>query len=341
MSLTHHPSPHWIVTGAAGFIGARLVERCNKNRIQLTSVDDLDAFSSREEHQSLDFGQKISKDHFIDLLASGKLATPDAMIHLGACSSTTEMNIDFLRKVNIEYSQSLWNYCSRKKIPFIYASSAATYGNGDQGYSDDESTLSRLHPLNPYGESKRLFDLWAIEEVKKQNHPPVWSGHKFFNVYGFGERHKGSQASVVIHAYDQIRNYGSVKLFQSHRPGIDHGEQKRDFIWVEDVIDVLEFALRKPLQSGIYNLGTGKARSFLDLARAVFAALQLPEKIEFIPTPESIRERYQYFTEAQMSKLRNAGYSKPFTSLEVGVRQTVEALLDFDRRRTTTNTPTT
>jgi ADP-L-glycero-D-manno-heptose 6-epimerase len=251
------------------------------------------------------------------------------------------MNTEFLQKVNVEYSQDLWNYCSKNQIPFIYASSAATYGAGEQGYSDNEALIQDLRPLNPYGESKRLFDAWALQQDSAGNHPPIWSGHKFFNVYGFGERHKGNQASVVIHAYDQICKTGSVKLFKSHKDGIRDGEQRRDFIWVNDVIDVLFFAAQSPIKRGIYNLGTGQARTFIDLVRAVFRAMSLPEKIEFVPTPEAIRERYQYFTQAEMGKLATAGYTQPFTSLEEGVQRTVDGLIAFDRRRTHQTTPAT
>ncbi len=338
---TPRPSRHWLITGAAGFIGARMVEHCRSVGIQVTSVDDLSAFNARPEHADIDFGTKISKDSLLQELQSGSFPKPDAIIHLGACSSTTELNVEFLRQVNVVYSQDLWNFCAREKVPFIYASSAATYGEGELGYDDDESRMASLRPLNPYGDSKRLFDIWAIEQERLGNHPPIWSGHKFFNVYGFGERHKGGQASVVLHAFDQIRKTGTVRLFRSHRAGIRDGEQKRDFVWVGDVVKVLEYAVRHPLQRGIYNLGSGQARTFLDLALAVFAALGLSERIEFIPTPEAIRDRYQYFTEARMQKLRDAGYIAPFASLESGVEQTVQALLADERRRTTATTPAT
>jgi ADP-L-glycero-D-manno-heptose 6-epimerase len=241
--------------------------------------------------------------------------------------------MEFLRKVNVEYSQKIWEFCTKHSIPLAYASSAATYGAGEQGYADDESRMDRLKPLNPYGESKRLFDVWATEQEKKGNHPPSWSGHKFFNVYGFGERHKRGQASVVLHSYDQILASGGVRLFKSHREGIAHGHQSRDFIHVGDVIDILEFSISHPIRRGIYNVGTGKARTFLDLTRAVFRALGRPEQIEFIDTPEAIRERYQYFTQATTEKLRAAGYTRPFTSLEEGVKKTVAQLEGFSRRR--------
>ena len=208
----------------------------------------------------------------------------------------------------------------------MYASSAATYGDGSLGYDDDDSLTPKLKPLNPYGESKRLFDLWVLDQERKKSTPPSWSGFKFFNVYGFGERHKEKMASVILHAYDQIQTSGKVKLFKSHRPEIVHGHQKRDFIWVGDVVSVLNYALEKPIPRGIFNLGTGHARTFLDLVRATFKSLGKPENIEFIDTPVELRERYQYYTEAKMDRLRAAGYSKPFTSLEEGVRRYIDDL---------------
>jgi ADP-L-glycero-D-manno-heptose 6-epimerase len=245
---------------------------------------------------------------------------------MGACSNTTEFDVAYLERVNVQYSQKLWDYCTTHKIPFIYASSAATYGEGEQGYEDNERTMAKLKPLNPYGRSKLKFDLWALEREKAGHHPPIWSGFKFFNVYGFGERHKKSQASVILSAYDQIQSSGRVKLFKSHRDGIADGHQKRDFVSVEDVVDVMHFAHEKPIKRGIFNLGSGKARTFLDLARAVFASLKLPEKIDFIDTPVAIRDKYQYFTEAHMARLIGEGYKKPFTSLERGVEIYLERL---------------
>jgi ADP-L-glycero-D-manno-heptose 6-epimerase len=245
---------------------------------------------------------------------------------MGASSDTTEMRVDFLRRVNVDYSKQLWDLCREFQIPFIYASSAATYGGGEEGYADDEATMARLKPLNPYGQSKLDFDLWVLQQSKAGHEPPAWSGFKFFNVYGFGERHKGRQSSVVLQGFDQILSTGKLKLFKSHKPGVADGEQKRDFIFVDDVIDAMMFALERPIRRGIFNLGTGKARSFLDLARATFQALGMSPKIEFIDTPVEIRDRYQYFTEAPMQKLREAGYAREFTSLEDGVRETIREL---------------
>jgi ADP-L-glycero-D-manno-heptose 6-epimerase len=318
-------NPLLLVTGAAGFIGAKFVESCNRKGVPVISVDALKNFDERKEHQGLDFGTRVERDRLFTWLRVNHPQV-SAVVHLGACTDTTQMNEDYLKHWNLDYSKSLWKYCTESATPLVYASSAATYGDGSLGYGDDESLIPQLKPLNPYGESKRLFDLWALGQEGKGLAPPAWSGFKFFNVYGFGERHKAKMASVVLHAFDQIREKGSVELFKSHKPGIADGEQKRDFVFVEDVVSVLEFALEKPIQRGIYNLGSGRARSFLDLVRAVFHALGRPEKIHFIPTPEAIRGRYQYFTEARLERLREQGYSKPFAELEAGVRNYVGQL---------------
>ncbi len=321
--------PLWLVTGAAGFIGARFTESCHAQGIEVVTVDELSFFDSRPEHRGLDFGTRVDRDEFFAWLERENPAL-DGVIHLGACSSTTETDEQYLRRVNVEYSQNLWNYCSIRKIPFLYASSAATYGDGAEGYADVEASLQKLVPLNLYGESKHTFDLWALNQELQGNHPPAWAGFKFFNVYGFGERHKGPQASVALHAFDQIGKSGKVRLFKSDRVGIADGEQKRDFIFVDDVIDVLHFARKGGIRRGIFNLGTGEARSFRDLAGAVFAALGKPESIEWIEMPESLRSRYQYFTQATMEKLRTQGYARPFTSLEEGVKRYVERLRSFE-----------
>jgi ADP-L-glycero-D-manno-heptose 6-epimerase len=246
---------------------------------------------------------------------------------MGACSRTDTTDEAFLKRVNIEYSQKLWDYCTRHGIPFVYASSAATYGDGAHGYDDDEATIQSLEPLNLYGKSKQIFDLWALEQERAGHHPPSWAGFKFFNVYGFGERHKGSQASVVLHGADQIQATGNLRLFKSHKEGIADGHQMRDFVAVEDVIEVLHFAIEKPIRRGIFNLGTGNARTFVDLARAVFKSLGKPERIEFIETPIHLRDKYQYFTEARMNRLRSEGYTRPFLSLEEGVAKYIQRLL--------------
>lgn len=315
-----------LVTGAAGFIGARFVESCNRRGVPLVSVDRADSFGDRPEHRGLDFGTIVD----VDALDAWLAAAPPPLagiVHLGACTDTTEMDVDYLRRVNLEYSQRLWRFAVASRLPFVYASSAATYGDGAAGYDDDESLIPTLRPLNPYGDSKQQFDLWALAEERAGRQPPAWSGFKFFNVYGFGERHKGKMASVILHAFDQIRADGEVRLFKSHRPDFADGAQRRDFVFVEDVVAVLWFALERPLARGIFNLGTGTSRTFLDLAHATYAALGLPPNVRFIDMPEGLRARYQYATEARMDRLRAAGWTTPFTTLEEGARRYVARLL--------------
>jgi ADP-L-glycero-D-manno-heptose 6-epimerase len=319
-----------IVTGSAGFIGYQVAKALQKDGKEVIGVDELLFFGSRPEHQDLILSQSYSPEVILDegffqeQIDQGKPIT--GIIHMGACSDTTEMRIDYLMRVNLFYSQTLWKICTKFKIPFVYASSAATYGAGESGYQDDESKFDELKPLNPYGESKRLFDVWVLNQEKLGLTPPAWSGFKFFNVYGFGERHKGKMSSVVLQGFDQIRAKGSLKLFRSHRDGIADGEQKRDFVYIGDVVKVLLFALQKPIKRGIFNLGSGQARSFLDLAKATFQALQIETNIEFIDTPIAIRDRYQYFTEAAMEKLWQEGYPAPMTPLESGVLATIREL---------------
>jgi ADP-L-glycero-D-manno-heptose 6-epimerase len=286
------------------------------------SVDREAYFTERTEHRGVAFGRIVDLDQLFDWLAREKPAL-SGIVHMGACSNTMETDEGFLLRNNVEYSQKLWNHATESKIPFVYASSAATYGDGAQGYDDDESLIPRLVPLNLYGRSKQLFDIWALQQEQRGAQPPVWSGFKFFNVYGPGERHKkGGGSSVVMNAFDEIQATGRTKLFRSHRSGIADGEQKRDFVWVGDVIDALHFALEKPIARGIYNLGSGEARSFLDLARATLRGLghENPDSlIDFIDTPPAIRDKYQYFTEARMSRLSAQGFNRPFTSLEAGI----------------------
>ncbi|MBS1962474.1 MAG: ADP-glyceromanno-heptose 6-epimerase [Bdellovibrionales bacterium] len=325
-----------LVTGAGGFVGARFVERANARKIPLVSVDDPSYFTARKELSGLDFGTIVDREKLFDWLEAetARLERPPvtAIVHLGACTDTMELDEEYLAKMNLDYTKRLWAYCAKRKVPFVYASSAATYGAGEFGYDDDDTLTPKLKPLNPYGESKRAFDEWAFAQEERDRAgeadavPPSWAGFKFFNVYGYGEDHKGKMASVILHAYRQILATGGAKLFQSHKEGIKDGEQSRDFVFVEDVVDVLFFALEKPIRRGVYNLGSGKARTFLDLVRATFHAMGKPERIEFVPTPESLRERYQYFTEAKMDRLRNQGFTKPFTSLENGVAAYVERL---------------
>ena len=307
-----------LVTGAAGFIGASFVESCNARGVPVVSVDRKDAFTSRPEHARLDFGEVLDIEELEGWLSAPRPPLA-GIVHMGAISSTTETDEALLTRFNVDYSKMVWNAARRLGVPCVHASSAAVYGDGSVGFDDDDALVPRLRPLNPYGESKRRFDLWALEEAAAGRTPPAWAGFRFFNVYGFGERHKGGMASVVLHGYDQAKAKGEIRLFESHRAGIPHGHQSRDFVDVSDAVEVMWFALKKPVISGIYNVGTGKARTFLDLARAVFTALDAPERIVFVPTPEAIRERYQYFTEAKMDRLRALGFTKKPVGLEDGV----------------------
>lgn len=309
-----------LVTGAAGFIGARFVESCNARELPLISVDHLPFFTSRPEHAGLEFGTRVERDKLAEWL---RLENPRvrAIIHLGASTSTLEADEAILKELNLSYSQFLWRWATEQKVPFVYASSAATYGDGSQGYKDDEALLTSLCPLNPYGRSKHQFDLWVLSQETSKRHPPLWSGFKFFNVYGFGEAHKGPMASVAYKAMRQIKESQQVRLFRSHRSGIPDGCQQRDFVHVSDVIQVLWFALEHPIPRGLFNLGTGEARTFLDVASAAFLAVGGVSDIEFIDTPLDIQKQYQYFTQASMGKLRRVGYSKPFLSIEDGIEE--------------------
>lgn len=310
-----------IVTGAAGFIGSCMIRKLNdENFNAVVAVDD---FSNPRKLRNLE-GKKITsrihRDDFFNWLDKNQ-RTVEFIFHLGARTDTTEFNRDVFNKLNLEYSQKVWKKCIEYQIPLVYASSAATYGLGEKGYRDDESLIPQLQPLNPYGESKNDFDKWALEQHEK---PFFWAGLKFFNVFGPNEYHKERMASVVWHSFNQIRATGKMKLFRSHRPDYKDGEQSRDFIYVKDVTDVCYFLMHHRKNSGIYNLGTGKARTFLDLTRSVFRAMDAPEHIEFVDTPADIRDKYQYFTEAEMTKLRGIGYKKPFYSLEEGVEEYVK-----------------
>ena len=313
-----------IITGAAGFIGSCLVKKLNDEGYNdLIVVDD---FSHAIKDLNLEgklFTAKVHRDEFIQWLMENHRFV-EFVFHIGARTDTTEFDVDLFNALNLNYSKDVWNACVEYGLPLVYASSAATYGDGEFGYDDDETQLDRLVPLNPYGESKNDFDKWAILQDKK---PFFWAGLKFFNVYGPNEYHKKRMASVILHAFDQIKQNGKVKLFRSHREDYRDGMQLRDFIYVKDVVDVCYFLLHHRKDSGIYNLGTGKARSFLDLVNAIFNTIKQPANIEFIDTPIDIRDKYQYFTQAKMDKLRNIGYTKPFYSLEAGVEEYVKDFL--------------
>lgn len=312
-----------LVTGAAGFIASCMVQHLNDlGYDQLYLVDDFGVEEKRKNWEQKKFLAIIERTGLFDWLDEDKPGI-DIIIHLGARTDTTEFDYAVHETLNLEYSKQIWNYCVNKNIPLIYASSAATYGNGENGYKDDHSLVEQLEPLNPYGISKNEFDKWALLQ---SDQPPFWTGLKFFNVYGPNESHKHRMASVIWHSFNQIQSAGFVKLFKSHHPAYKDGEQLRDFIYVKDVIAVIAWMVQLMTEkkwdtanNGLYNLGTGQARTFTDLVKATFAGMDLEPNIEFIDMPEDIRDKYQYFTEADMQKLKLAGYSAPFYSLEAGV----------------------
>jgi ADP-L-glycero-D-manno-heptose 6-epimerase len=313
-----------IITGAAGFIGSCLVQKLNdEGYFDLILVDDFTNEIKNKNFEAKRYTQKVYRDEFPTWLRENHLHV-QFIFHIGARTDTTEMDRELLNRLNLDYTKSIWNICTEFGLPLVYASSAATYGLGELGYDDDETKIPMLRPLNPYGDSKNEFDIWAL---KQENKPYFWSGLKFFNVYGPNEFHKGRMASVIFHTYNQIQKTGSMKLFQSHNPQFKDGEQMRDFVYVKDVVNVLYFLMHHRKDSGIYNLGTGKARTFLDLAKSTFKALNIAPNISFVPTPEDISEKYQYFTEANMKKLRSIGYSQEFFSLEEGVEDYVKNYL--------------
>lgn len=314
-----------IITGAAGFIGSCLVQKLNdEGFFDLVLVDNFSISEKNKNFEGKRFSKQVDRDVFPEWLKNNQLLV-QFVFHLGARTDTTELDSDLFDRLNLEYTKIIWNICVEFGLPLVYASSAATYGLGEHGYDDDESKIPLLQPLNPYGDSKNDFDKWALTQVRK---PYFWAGLKFFNVYGPNEYHKGRMASVIFHTFNQIRKTGQMKLFQSHNPDFTDGGQMRDFVYVKDVIDVLYFLMHHRKDSGIYNLGTGTARTFLDLAKNTFNALEEPVNISFVPTPQDIREKYQYFTEATMDKLKSIGYSKDFHTLEEGVADYVKNYLN-------------
>ena len=313
-----------IVTGAAGFIGSQLIRKLNSENFNaIIAVDKFDDPDKTAYLEGLKVLERIDRDDLFEWLPANNRQV-EFIFHIGARTDTAEFDRDLLWRLNTDYTKKVWKSCIDFQIPLIYASSAATYGMGELGFEDREDLITSLQPLNPYGQSKNEFDKWAIQQDPK---PFYWAGLKFFNVYGPHEDHKGRMASVVWHTFQQVRKTGKMKLFRSHNPDYRDGEQMRDFIFVQDVVDACYFLMRLRKFSGIYNLGTGKSRTFLDLARSVFRSMDLETNIEFIDTPEDIRDKYQYYTEANMGKLRSIGYNQPYTSLEDGVNQYVKDYL--------------
>jgi len=309
-----------VVIGAAGFIGSYLIQRLNQDNFNaIIAVDKFDNEEKNKNLVSCRIQERVDRDQFHAWLDKN-YETVEFIFHIGARTDTAEFDKVLLNKLNTQYTKDIWTRCCQYQIPLVYASSAATYGLGEFGYDDDETQIPKLIPLNPYGQSKQDFDVWALNQ---KNKPFFWAGLKFFNVYGPNEYHKNRMASVIWHAYGQITKTGKMKLFKSHNPDYKDGEQMRDFVYVKDVADVCIFLMHHRKNSGIYNLGSGKARTFVDLTKAVFSALNKPEVIEFIDTPADIRDKYQYFTEANMDKLKSIGYTKSFTTLEDGAKDYV------------------
>lgn len=354
-----------VVTGAAGFIGSCLIRRLNDdNYNDIIAVDD---FSNPLKNKNIvscsqnsvtqlsscasvgkRIRKKVDRKQFFNWLKENNKQV-EFIFHLGARTDTAEFDKKILDELNLNYSKKMWQACSDHQIPLVYASSAATYGMGELGYDDDESIIQKLKPLNPYGRSKNDFDIWVLEQKRWQNPPtwggcpPFWAGLKLFNVYGPNEYHKDRMASVIFHTFNQISKTGKMKLFRSHNSQFKDGEQMRDFIYVKDVLEVCMFLMHNKVNvssrvlgerffsSGIYNLGTGQARTFIDLAKSTFKAMGKPENIQYIDIPEDIRDKYQYFTQANMQKLRSIGYDKPFYSLEDGVDEYVRNYLMLNK----------
>lgn len=315
-----------IVTGGAGFIGSCVVRTLNDaGRKDIIIVDNIAETDKWMNMRNKQFIKYVHKSKFLEELPSYEGV--EAIIHMGAQSSTTERNFDYLWVNNFEYTKALWNYCAEKQISFIYASSAATYGDGSQGF-DDKTSIDVLQPLNGYGYSKHLFDLWVLHQAKVR--PAQAAGLKFFNVYGPNEYFKGSMASMVFHGFNQIKADGEIRLFKSCNPDYEDGGQLRDFVYVKDICSVIMFLLEHKSVNGLFNVGTGRAQSFSELAEATFEALGLEPNIKYIDMPEKLRGKYQYYTKAEMQKLRDMGYDKPFADLKQGVTDYVQNHLAKD-----------
>jgi ADP-L-glycero-D-manno-heptose 6-epimerase len=313
-----------VVTGAAGFVGSCLIQRLNElNFNYIVAVDHFDNQEKKKNLAHKKIQEYVDRDHFFDWLEKNNKHI-DFIFHIGARTDTTEFDKAIFDRLNVEYSKKIWKACIDYQIPLIYASSAATYGNGEFGYDDNEALIPQLKPLNPYGDSKNDFDIWALQQKKK---PMFWAGLKFFNVYGPNEFHKGRMASVIFHTFHQIKKTGKMNLFRSHKAEYTDGGQMRDFVYVKDVCNVIIFLMHNRKDSGIYNLGSGRARTFLDLVKNSFKNMSVAEDISFIDTPIDIRDKYQYFTEANMNKLKNIGYTEKFYTLEEGIEDYVKNYL--------------
>ncbi|WP_287897734.1 ADP-glyceromanno-heptose 6-epimerase [Brevundimonas sp.] len=320
-----------VVTGGAGFIGSNIVARLTAETAYDVVVCD------RLETADLAKWRNLAKHAVADLWAPEALfeqlerhaARVEAVVHMGAISSTTEPDADLILTTNFTLSRDLWDWCAIRGVRMIYASSAATYGDGEAGFNDDDDakSLSQLRPLNAYGYSKLLFDQYAVREADRGRAPPQWAGLKFFNVYGPNEGHKGGMKSVVAQIWPKVAAGETVSLFRSHNPAYPDGGQLRDFVYVDDVVDIVDWLLRSPEVSGVFNAGSGQARSFADLARATFAAAGREPAIDYVDMPEVIRDRYQYFTQARMDRVRAAGFGGQSTPLEEGVRRYVQDFL--------------
>lgn len=317
-----------VVTGAVGFIGSNLVGRLNKDKFKdIVIVDD---FSSKEKNRNIEnkqYTKRVDRTVFFKWLEENHRWV-QFIFHIGAKSATTGFPKSVYDELNLNYSKQVWNKCVEYGLPLIYASSAATYGLGEHGYDDRHDIIPLLQPLNDYGISKNDFDKWALEQSEK---PFFWAGIKYFNVYGPNEYHKGRMASVILHAFNQIKTTGQMRLFKSHNPKYPDGGQIRDFVYVKDLSEIMLFLMNHRKNSGIYNVGTGKGRTFLDLTLNTFKAMEINPHIEYIPTPEDIRDKYQYFTEANMQKIRSIGYNTEFTSLEEGIYDYVTQYLLNER----------